>query len=65
MSKTKQRKESAYYLGLKDARQNKHFRWSRHPQLSHYRRGYRHGVEERIQKDWDDFVQGKNGHEEL
>lgn len=43
MSKTQQRKVSAYQLGLQDARNDRYFRWAKHPQLSHYRRGYRDG----------------------
>lgn len=43
MSKTKQRKDQAYYEGFHDARKEKPFRWKSHPYIGRYRRGYRDG----------------------
>jgi len=43
MSKTKQRKDQAYYEGFHDARKCHPFRWKTHPFLSRYRKGYKDG----------------------
>ena len=40
MSKAKQRKQSAYSLGYRDAKTGYGFRWLRHPNLKDYREGY-------------------------
>jgi hypothetical protein len=43
MSKTSQRKFSAYQLGLDDGIQGFSARWLRHPRLDHYMAGYEVG----------------------
>ncbi len=43
MSKTSQRKQSAYSQGLLDARDGRGVRWKRHPYMEQYMRGFRHG----------------------
>lgn len=43
MSKTKQRKESAYKLGMEDAKIN-YFRFLKYPFLGSYTKGYRFGI---------------------
>jgi hypothetical protein len=43
VSKTSQRKFSAYQSGLDDGIQGLPVRWSRHPKLDHYLAGYRDG----------------------
>ena len=47
MSKTKQRKDQAFYEGYHDARKSKGFRWKRHPYLGRYKAGYKKGKAER------------------
>ena len=47
MSKTRQRKEQAYYEGLKDGRRGLPPRWKKHPFLKFYKRGHRQGTVER------------------
>lgn len=43
MSKTAQRKRNAYQQGLCDGMEGEWFRWSRHPFLDQYRRGFEEG----------------------
>ena len=40
MSKTKQRRQSLYAMGKKDALAGRHFRWKRHPNIDDYRQGF-------------------------
>lgn len=40
MSKTSQRRVSAFTLGQRDAKKGLGFRWKKHPNLKDYRRGY-------------------------
>lgn len=44
MSKTRQRKDQAYYEGLKDGKAGVGFVYKRHPYLSFYKKGYREGA---------------------
>jgi hypothetical protein len=43
VSKTKQKKISAYQLGVNDGLLNHKERWIRHPQMEFYREGYMEG----------------------
>lgn len=43
MSKTAQRKRSAYEQGFEHGRNCKPFMWRRHPQMAEYKRGYKEG----------------------
>lgn len=43
MSKTSQRKFSAYQEGLDDGLTGKPVKWARHPKLEHYMAGYNEG----------------------
>lgn len=65
MSKAKQRRQSAFSSGRKDALMKRMFRWKKHPQITDYRRGYTQGTKERREAEWAKYVQGKNGHDEL
>lgn len=49
MSKTKQRKDQAYYEGYHDGRKGKPFGYKRHPYLGRYKAGYKKGI-----KEWQD-----------
>ncbi len=51
MSKTSQRKRSAYELGMRDAVAGDPFRWERHPFLHWYRDGYQAGLVQRKQAE--------------
>ncbi len=51
MSKTSQRKQSAYDLGYSDGKKAFGYRYSRHPLLSVYKAGHKKGWNELIEKD--------------
>lgn len=55
MSKTKQRKDQAYYEGYHDGKKGRPFRWKRHPHLGLYRKGYRQGEKDGFIKEWVDL----------
>jgi hypothetical protein len=40
MSKTRQRRQSAYDSGVQDCKSGFGFRWKRHPNIRDYRAGY-------------------------
>jgi hypothetical protein len=48
MSRTSQKKKSAYQLGFDDGLLGNGSRWARHPQLDFYEEGYREGHNARL-----------------